>query len=152
MFVLKIIIIFLPINFNVCFGCPKEPSHWDQWFYFACFTAEYRLLPNPKKACIFPILENFSQPEDFIGIYSEIQKAKAVSKKDNKSTGDDPSHWDGLSHWDGSFEYLQHMFSLRNKKINFQLRTLIWRPIFFFNPLSANRNKSRFAFLICWNV
>ena len=28
-------------------------------FYFAYFTAEYRLLSNPKKACIFPILEIF---------------------------------------------------------------------------------------------
>ena len=32
------------------------------------------------------------------------------------------------SHRDGSFEYLQHMFWLRNKKNNFQLRTLIWGP------------------------
>ena len=32
------------------------------------------------------------------------------------------------SHRDGSFEYPQHMFWLRNKKINFQLHTLIWRP------------------------
>ena len=32
------------------------------------------------------------------------------------------------SHRDGSFEYPQHMFWLRNKKNNFQLRTLIWRP------------------------
>ena len=29
------------------------------------------------------------------------------------------------SHGDGSFEYLQHMFWLRNKKNNFQLHTLI---------------------------
>ena len=28
----------------------------------------------------------------------------------------------------GSFEYPQHMFWLRNKKNNFQVRTLIWRP------------------------
>ena len=26
-------------------------------------------------------------------------------------------------------EYPQHMFRLRNKKNNFQLRTLIWRPV-----------------------
>ena len=32
------------------------------------------------------------------------------------------------SHGDGSFEYPQHMFWLRNKKNNFQLRTLIWGP------------------------
>ena len=32
------------------------------------------------------------------------------------------------SHQDGSFEYPQHMFRLRNKKNNFQLRTLIWGP------------------------
>ena len=33
-----------------------------------------------------------------------------------------------LSQWDGSFEYSQHLFWLRNKKINFCLYTLIWRP------------------------
>ena len=33
-----------------------------------------------------------------------------------------------LSHRDRSFEYPQHMFWLRNKKNNFQLHTLIWRP------------------------
>ena len=30
------------------------------------------------------------------------------------------------SYRDGSFEYPQHMFWLRNKKANFQLRTLFW--------------------------
>ena len=53
----KIVIIFLPINLNICFGCSKEPSHRD-----------------------------------------------------------------------GSFEYPQHMFWLRNKKNNFELRTLKWGP------------------------
>ena len=53
----------------------------SQWFYFAYFTAEYRLLPNPKKACIFPFWRFFSQPEDFIVIYPQIQKAQAVSQK-----------------------------------------------------------------------
>ena len=52
-----ILIIFLPINLNMCFGCSKESSQWD-----------------------------------------------------------------------GSFEYPQHMFWLRNKKIDFWLCTLIWRP------------------------
>ena len=33
------------------------------------------------------------------------------------------------SHRDGSFEYPQHMFTLRNKKNNFQLRILIWGPV-----------------------
>ena len=33
------------------------------------------------------------------------------------------------SHRDGSFEYPQHMFWLRNKKVNFQLRSLIWGPV-----------------------
>ena len=28
----KIVNIFLPINFNICFGCSKEPSHWDGSF------------------------------------------------------------------------------------------------------------------------
>ena len=25
-------IIFLLVNLNICFGCPKEPSHWDGYF------------------------------------------------------------------------------------------------------------------------
>ena len=40
------------------------------------------------------------------------------------------------SHRDGSFEYPQHMFWLRNKKNNFQSRTLIWVPVMRFWYLS----------------
>ena len=29
-----IVKIFLPINFNICFGCTKEPSHWDGSFEY----------------------------------------------------------------------------------------------------------------------
>ena len=57
------------------------------------FTAENRSLPNPKKACIFQILEIYSRPEDFIGIYSKTRKAKAVSKKKAmKSLGTEIHH------------------------------------------------------------
>ena len=42
------------------------------------------------------------------------------------------------SHRDGSFEYPQHMFWLRNKKNNFQLRTLIWVPVYF--PIGPNEH------------
>ena len=35
------------------------------------------------------------------------------------------------SHRYDSFEYSQHMFWLRNKKNNFQLRTLIWGPVLY---------------------
>ena len=30
-----------------------------------------------------------------------------------------------MSHWNGSFEFLQHLFWLRNNKNNFQLHTLL---------------------------
>ena len=30
----KIVIIFLPINLNMCFGCSKEPSPWDGSFEY----------------------------------------------------------------------------------------------------------------------
>ena len=30
----KIVTIFLPINLNMCFGCSKEPSHWDVSFEY----------------------------------------------------------------------------------------------------------------------
>ena len=26
--------IFLSVNFNICFGCSKEPSHWDGYFEY----------------------------------------------------------------------------------------------------------------------
>ena len=31
----KNVIIFLPIAFNICFGCPKEPSHRDGSFEYS---------------------------------------------------------------------------------------------------------------------
>ena len=45
------------------------------------------------------------------------------------------------SHRDGSFEYPQHMFLLRNKKINFQLHTLICKPetcFIYFNGIQVD--------------
>ena len=30
----KIVIIFLPINLNTCFGCSKEPSNWEGSFEY----------------------------------------------------------------------------------------------------------------------
>ena len=30
----KIVIIFLPLNLNMCFGCSKEPSHRDGSFEY----------------------------------------------------------------------------------------------------------------------
>ena len=41
------------------------------------------------------------------------------------------------SHRDGTFEYPQHMFWLRNKKNNFQLRTIIWGPASHFSSANA---------------
>ena len=37
--------------------------------------------------------------------------------------------------WDGSFEHPQHMFWLKNKKNNFPVHTLIWRPADFFRSI-----------------
>ena len=33
-FLRKIVIFSLPININMCFGCSKEPSHWDGSFEY----------------------------------------------------------------------------------------------------------------------
>ena len=33
-FLRKIVIIFLPISFNMCFGCSKKPSHRDGSFEY----------------------------------------------------------------------------------------------------------------------
>ena len=37
-FGLKIVNIFLPISFNICFGCSKEPSQWDSSFEYPQHT------------------------------------------------------------------------------------------------------------------
>ena len=34
LFARKIVNIFLPISLNKCFGCSKEPSHWDGSFEY----------------------------------------------------------------------------------------------------------------------
>ena len=75
----KIVIIFLPINLNICFGCSKEPSQWD-----------------------------------------------------------------------GSFEYPQHMFCLRNKKINFQIWCL-WGEFDYFLHLASKETISLSAAL-SWSI
>ena len=31
---IKIVNIFLPISFNICFWCPKQPSHWGASFEY----------------------------------------------------------------------------------------------------------------------
>ena len=38
----KIVIISFPVNLNRCFGCSKEPSHWDGSFEYhnICFGWE----------------------------------------------------------------------------------------------------------------
>ena len=51
------------------------------------------------------------------------------------------------SHWDGSFEYPQHMFWLKNKKINFLLPTL--NNILNFEKKSADDNKNRKTYPAC---
>ena len=54
---------------------------------FCLFYSPIKAASHSQKACIFPILEIFSQPEDFIGIYSRIQKALSgcIPKKAIKS-------------------------------------------------------------------
>ena len=47
----KIVIIFLPINFNMCFGCSKEPFHGDGSF-------EY-----PQHVSVITIYSFISSPE-----------------------------------------------------------------------------------------
>ena len=71
--------IFLPISFNICFGCLKETKYLSVKLII--------FLPNSFNICF------------------------GCSKVP--------------SHWDGSFEYPQHVFWLRKKKINFSVHTLI---------------------------
>ena len=60
------------------------------------------------------------------------------------------------SHRDGSFEYPQHRFWLRNKKNNFQLRTLIWGPgtswcpIYFSNHIAKEEIAGSFNLIAMW--
>ena len=54
------------------------------------------------------------------------------------------------SHRDGSFEYPQHMFWLRNKKINFHLRTIIWGPALDCTPLRTQCFRNIFFHVSDW--
>ena len=53
-------------------------------------------------------------------------------------------------HRDGSFEYPQHMFLLRNKKSDFQLRTLIWGPVIILVFVFSNHIINIYLYLSLW--
>ena len=42
-FVRKNVIIFLSMNFNICFGCSKEPSHWDGSFEYTQYMIGWEI-------------------------------------------------------------------------------------------------------------
>ena len=52
-----------------------------QWFYFAYLTAEYRLFPNPKKACIFQIFSYFFPIWEFIPKFKRHRLYPKVGNK-----------------------------------------------------------------------
>ena len=57
------------------------------------------------------------------------------------------------SYRDGLFEYPQHIFWLRNKKNNFQLRTLIWGPVSDCGNVQADLNvrcAHMPTYTLCW--
>ena len=45
----KNVFFFLPISFNICFGCSKEPSHWDGSFEY---PQRMFWLRNKKCVCV----------------------------------------------------------------------------------------------------
>ena len=58
---LKIVIIFLPIIFNMCFGCSIEPSHWDGSFEYPQHMFDWEIscfdwLRNKKTSFFVPSL------------------------------------------------------------------------------------------------
>ena len=54
------------------------------------------------------------------------------------------------THRDGSLEYPQHMFWLRNKNNNFQLHTLIWRPVTDHTPTHCFMRKRHRTLTDAW--
>ena len=46
-------IIFLPSNLNICFGCSKEPSHWDGSFEYPQHMVWLRNNKNTFQLCTF---------------------------------------------------------------------------------------------------
>ena len=113
----------------MCFGCSKEPSHSDgssdhpqRMFWlrnkeinFLLGTLnhiQYELLISSKSGVVISILTLSLIVASFVNIFLSISFNMCFGCSKEQS------------HQDGSFEYPQHMFWLRNKKINFLLHTL----------------------------
>ena len=58
----KIVNIFLPINFNICFGCSKEPSHWDGSFEYP----QHMFWLRNKKILLAPLTEGLNNLSFFL--------------------------------------------------------------------------------------
>ena len=113
----------------MCFGCSKEPSHLDgsseypqRMFWlknkkinFLLGTLnhiQYELLISSKSSVVISILTHSLLVAIFVNIFLPISLNMCFGCSKEQS------------HRDGYFEYPQHMFWLRNKKINFLLHTL----------------------------
>ena len=65
----KIVIIFLPIHLNICFGCSKEPSHWGVSFEYP----EHMFWFRNKKKSNFQLCCLIWRPDLYIGTCTVVQ-------------------------------------------------------------------------------
>ena len=100
-------IIFLSISLSMCFGCSKETSHRDGSFEYP----QHMFWLRNKKIELLTILVqksiHYERKIAIIFLCIRLNMCFGCSKEP--------------SHRDSSFEYLQHMFWLRNMKINLEL-------------------------------
>ena len=73
-------------------------------------------------------METFKTPSEYsVDFNRGFQEFSMANLETGNVLGAQTNHLTGSnepSHWDGSFEYPQHLFWLRNKKIIFLLYTL----------------------------
>ena len=75
----QIAIIFLSVSLNMCFGCSKEPSHWDGsfeypqhmfWLWNKKIIISYTLLSGGLVLSFFVFLNSKAKPKETLQINS----------------------------------------------------------------------------------
>ena len=98
----KIVNIFLPIIYSICFGCSKEQSHREGSFEHPKHIFWMTYVLDEKKKVVFllrTLNKNFQRK--IVNIFLPIILAYVLGAQKE------------LSHLDSSFEYPQHMFWLK---------------------------------------
>ena len=127
----KIAFISLPINLNTCFGCSKEPSHWDGSFEYPQHMFWFR---NKKKSNMHSFLEACRHHTIDITTQSShthkhVQtKGEAAQSGHYRSVCETPSEWWRFASWPKVAQDGMN-FHLKRNLTEWKKDFLVWRSI-----------------------